>query len=186
MCDAIPCSVISFLGWNAGTSFQYQLQCWTGSYNPQQHVVKATVMTHPCVSFCVHTYGSRDPRGNKLSIVPKLSSPACHGVLCQAVLWFGSLWWVHQLSAFSVQLWHLLVNHSMADQWCLCFYLWSVHPPSDIDGTYAGISVHTTKPPINVCSWPGVQSLHISKQYVTYSHFVIEECGNTRSAYLPD
>jgi len=74
--DSIPCSVVSFLRQNGGTSFHYQSKYSTVvSHHPQQHIIKTNVMINPCMSV-FHTYGSGESNRNKHP-----TSQRCHHLL---------------------------------------------------------------------------------------------------------
>jgi len=64
-----------------------------------------------------------------------LSLAACCQSKWEQTFWYPKVtityftaWWVYELSAHCVQMWHFLVGHSKADQWCLCFHLWCISP----------------------------------------------------------
>jgi hypothetical protein len=119
-CDAIPCSIVSFLGRNGVTSFHHQSRCWTGSHCPQQHVAEATVMTHPSVSSVFARKQAGNPLGTNFSISQSLYlyGTMFSAKLCWASLTspFGSLWWARQHSACCVLLWRFSVDNSAADR----------------------------------------------------------------------
>jgi hypothetical protein len=180
-----------FWGQNGGTNFHHLSWCWRGSLCTQHYVVKATVMIHQCVLLCSSKSMCRSqweqsfryPKAPFISHVPSCTVISQTFTLC-------SLWWMNQLLvvAFSCG------TSQLTTLWLIgivCVSVFKIFPPpSDTVDTYAGITTHTSKSPIDVCSWV-IHNKEFSyhmllKQYVTNSHFATVDCGNTSSAHVLD
>jgi len=81
----------------------------------------------------------------------------------------------------------------MTSVWLICDINVSVfkvfHPPSYTNGAHAGISVHITKLPTDVCSWvvlyKELNHCLLVKQYVSDICFVTVRCGNSSGGHVP-